>query len=137
MKISDGYGTDTLQLHSVSRAEQAYIVMNADSDGDLSSLYVVNKENYLDWLENNGSFSEGHGGVKLYATDSVDTITSSENYYTTTSDLNSLKSDIASWLDTDGCGDVAEALANSENKDELIAIFNDFNSHTDGGWTAV
>ena len=140
VKISDGYGTDTLQLHSVSRAEQAYIVMDVNSEaqgGGLNSLYVVNEENYLDWLNNNGSFSEGHGGVKLYNTDSVDTITSSENYYTTTADLNSLKSEIAGWLDDNGSGDVADALANNENKADLIAIFNDFNEHTGGGWTAA
>ena len=126
--ITDGNGTDTLQLHSIGSSEKAYIVMNVTSGNVLNSLYVVNEENYNDWLENNGSFSSGHGGVKLAATDSVDTITSSENKYVATSDLNTLKSEIASWLDGK-CGDVAQALANDTYRDELIAMFNTFNEN--------
>ncbi len=131
--IVDLYGTNTLQLHSIGKAERAYIVMNTDTEGSLDAtygygLFVVNEENYNDWLANNGSFSSGHGGVKLVTETSIATITDSCGYSTTSDDIvNTLQAEITGWLSENGIADVTEALESETYRDTMIAKFNTFN----------
>ena len=138
---------NSLTLHSVGESEQAYVVMTA---GENPLIYLVNEENYNDWLTR-GAFSEGHGGVRLSASSALKTITDSQgrvmNNVTSTygqedysCKLDDLKSDISGWLadEAHSYSDVASALA-SEDKDGLIAIFNSYNStysaeNTKGMW---
>ena len=139
--INDGRveDNDTLHLHSIGSEEKAYIVMGVNSGGSISDLYVVNEENYNNWLDNNGSFTSGHGGIHLAGTNptgSVDTIISSENLTTTTAKLDQFKEQIVAWLDGK-TSSVATALADETYRDDMIAMFNTFNS-TDtlnGGWS--
>ena len=137
--INDGVGDDTLHLHSIGSKEKAYIVMGVNSGGSISDLFVVNEENYNNWLDNNGSFTSGHGGVHLAGsspTASVDTIISSENLTTTTAKLNQFKEQIVAWLSGKETS-VSTALASDTYRDDMIAMFNTFNS-TDtlkGGWS--
>ena len=139
---------NSLTLHSVGESEQAYVVMTA---GENPLIYLVNEENYNDWLTNFGTFSEGHGGVRLSASSALKTITDSQgrvmNNVTSTygqedysCKLDDLKSEISGWLadEAHSYSDVASALA-SEDKDGLIAIFNSYNStysaeNTKGMW---
>ena len=117
--------------------EEAYVVMTT---GDAPEIYLVNAANYADWLDNYGSFSEGHGGVKLSATSALKTITDSagrvmnnitssygeEDY---SCKLQAMQEAIAGWLadEEHPYDSVADALA-SADKEALIAVFDSYKS---------
>ena len=135
------YGqNNTLTLHSIGTGEQAYVVMPVGSTEDV---YIVNYENYQNWFENGGTFSDGHGGVKLTSntmrsiTDStgrvMGNITSSYGEEDYSCKLDNMKQEIASWIDANtDYSSVADVLAygTDEQKTGLLAEFNDYNSDT-------
>ena len=141
-KITDASGTNKLYIHAFDNdGKEATFAMNVDRYGDidLNGIVIMGYDHFNNWAENGCEFTEGHGGIHLLS--GTGTVSEIYNAYEGSkvmysSDLDALKTEVVTWLNSanngDGYADVATALQSGE-ADDLRAIFTNYSSN-DAHW---
>ena len=143
--ITDSSGTNTLTIHDWgnSGSTPKFVVMNVDymdsfkiNSENNFEIFILNEDSYRNWMVNSGKNTTGFGGVRLTSNSAgnlINTVSTIDTQYMTlnTNNINTLKSDVASWLSSNGFESVQDALKTEQGYYGLNQIFSDFAS---SGW---
>ena len=134
VNIYDSAGSGDMMNISFNDHTELYIAFNI-AKGGLNiiedSLMILDRINYTKWQNNMNDTTIK--GISIKGTDisAIETIKAKDNYYLSSTQLNTLKSNVASWLSTANSGSgydsVADALASAEKADLITYIANQTN----------
>jgi len=132
--IWDSAGSDD-KLNITNKNHTAlHIAFNIAKNGASiieDSLMILDDTNYAKWQNNMADSTIK--GINIKGTDisAIETIKASDNYYLSSTQLDTLKSNVATWLSTANSGSgydsVANALASAEKADLITYIANQTN----------
>ncbi len=101
------------------------------NDENNFEIFILNEDSYRNWMVNSGENTTGFGGVRLTSANqgnvastvvSIDT----KDRILYTSAINTLRSDVASWLSDNGFESVNDALKTEYGYYSLEQIFKNF-----------
>jgi hypothetical protein len=124
VNLKDSDGNDVINL--ADNKDNVNIVFKIDKDGNMISyddIRIIADSDMASWAANKGST----GGVIMAAQDcnGIETIITADGYKITSTDINTLKADVASWLTTNNFADVESVLTSGtdDQVDALMAVF--------------